>query len=278
LAEGLSPVELDSDALAAVKRSPYNLNRRQHLESRGPGVYFFADCDILSFLYLAVADELRLPLRIVERPNASDEDPGHNFVRWLLPGGKWVDWETITGTRWHEPSRDAYALSDGQMSGYVQALLGAIWSRAWNSQRSIAAYEAALAHGYESQEVLNNLVWDLSIDPNPVIRNMRAVAYYSAKLCSGELTPNYLDTCAAASARQGDFDHAVDLEMRAIALTTRVATREGMRARLALYKTKHPYTAARVREQKAIDACEAAGDLLKMSIRSHCPDPSGNHF
>jgi len=276
LAEGLTPVELDADGLKAVRESYHNSNREEHLARRGPGVYYAVDCDILSFLYLTIADALKLPLRILERPSLYEGDPGHNFVRWELADGKFVDWETITAER-REPTSGAYVMSDAQLSGYLQALLGGLWLRAWSTPRAITAYRKALADGYETPAVLNQLAWYLSTDPDPSVRDPAAAMLYANRLCSGKPTAGQIDTCAAAAARQGDFELAVDLQTKALDKVSGEATKARMRERLALYRTRRPYTQARVREQQAIEACDDIGDLFGRPAEKECPDPSKSH-
>lgn len=60
-------------------------------------MYYVADCDTLSFIYLSIADSFKLPLRIMERSGTSDKDPGHNFVRWEVSEGVALD--CLTGAR-----------------------------------------------------------------------------------------------------------------------------------------------------------------------------------
>lgn len=49
------------------------------------------DCDLLTIIYLSVGELDGLPLRAVVVPR-------HTFVRYLLPGGGHLDWETTTGS------------------------------------------------------------------------------------------------------------------------------------------------------------------------------------
>ena len=48
------------------------------------------DCDITSYLYLAIGEELNLPLRGVTAPE-------HFFVRWHYTDENYIDWETTSG-------------------------------------------------------------------------------------------------------------------------------------------------------------------------------------
>jgi tetratricopeptide (TPR) repeat protein len=49
-----------------------------------------ANCDSASSLYLAFAEVCDLPLKMVRAP-------GHTFVRWELPDGTHINWETTVG-------------------------------------------------------------------------------------------------------------------------------------------------------------------------------------
>jgi len=48
------------------------------------------NCIVFSLLYIIVGDELHLPLKLVLTP-------GHVFVRWNYPDGKYVNWDTVAG-------------------------------------------------------------------------------------------------------------------------------------------------------------------------------------
>lgn len=54
-----------------------------------------ADCDTLSFLYLAIGDILNFPLRMVSLPD-------HTFIRWYFPDGSYLNWETTANAVWTE--------------------------------------------------------------------------------------------------------------------------------------------------------------------------------
>jgi hypothetical protein len=276
LAESLTPVELDTSAFSAAMATYENENRKQHLNSRGPGVYYVADCDTLSFIYLSVADALKLPLRILERSATFDKDPGHNFIRWQLPGGTSLDWETMTGER--RDTGQGFVLSDGQLSGYILRIVGDQWIQAGSYSRAILAYRAAIAHGYETRGILNQAAWFLATVSDPSQRDAVAARQYAIRLCSQDPTPNEIDTCAAAAARSGNFAEAVDLEEKAIAGTAGDASKARMRDRLVLYQSRRPYTLARRREQLAIDKCDDVGDLLKTPLGERCPDPLYKHY
>jgi hypothetical protein len=238
-------------------------------------VYYVADCDTLSFIYLSVGDALNLPLRILERSSTSDKDPGHNFVRWQLPDGTSIDWETMTGEI--KSHGQGFVLSDGQLSGYILRLVGDQWLRAGSSTRAINAYRVAIAHGYDTASMLNQAAWFLATDADPTQRDATVASIYAKRLCAEHPTPNEIDTCAAVAARGGNFNDAIDLEKKAIAGTGGVASKARMLERLALYQANRPYILARGREQLALNACDDAGDLFGVAPGERCPEPLYRH-
>jgi|GEM_PF-7072797 tetratricopeptide (TPR) repeat protein len=48
------------------------------------------DCDLLTAIYLSVAQRHGLPLKAVVVPR-------HTFIRWVWPSGQYLNWETTTG-------------------------------------------------------------------------------------------------------------------------------------------------------------------------------------
>lgn len=65
------------------------LEYRNHL---GESERHIADCDTSSLIYLTVADVLRKPASLVEITLPSGA--GHNYVRWDLGAGSYLDWDT----------------------------------------------------------------------------------------------------------------------------------------------------------------------------------------
>src|ERR1019366_2983870 len=91
LSDGLDPTMFsDAKYYQALLLSPHNAGRTSFIEQRKPGPYYVVDCDIASYMYLAIAEIMKYPLAMVQMPL-------HNFVRWKRPGGGYIDFETMDG-------------------------------------------------------------------------------------------------------------------------------------------------------------------------------------
>ncbi len=67
-----------------------NVRREAFIKARGSGPFYVVDCDVGSFIYLAIAEVMGYPLHLINIP-------GHSFVRWEVSGGTGVDYETMDG-------------------------------------------------------------------------------------------------------------------------------------------------------------------------------------
>jgi len=96
LSDGLDPT-MFSDAMyyQELLRSPHNEGRIKFIEQRKPGPYYVVDCDIASYMYLAIAEIIKYPLAMVQMPL-------HNFIRWKLPGGGYIDFGKQTDDNYYE--------------------------------------------------------------------------------------------------------------------------------------------------------------------------------
>ena len=92
LSDGLGPTLYDiPDALRDLKTGQgHNARRIKFIEARGQGPFYVVDCDIASFIYLAIADVMHYPLYLITIP-------GHNFVRWVVDGSHTYNYETMDG-------------------------------------------------------------------------------------------------------------------------------------------------------------------------------------
>jgi hypothetical protein len=91
LSDGLDPTMFTSaTSYDALLDRRHNAGRTSFIGQRKPGPYYVVDCDIASYLYLAVADILKYPLAMVAMRL-------HNFVWWQLPGGGYIDFEPMDG-------------------------------------------------------------------------------------------------------------------------------------------------------------------------------------
>lgn len=120
-------------------------------------------------------------------------------------------------------------------------------SRAGNCRESIRLFQHASELGHP--RALNGLAWELATAADPGCRDgSRAVAVARAALQHGE-TAELLDTLAAAYARNGDFDSALESQGKALALLkSQSASREEFQDReqeyhnrWSLYELRQPY-------------------------------------
>ena len=98
----------------------------------------------------------------------------------------------------------------------------------------------------DSPALVNALAWSLATSPDRLLRDGDEAVRLATKAC--RLTefshPELLDTLAAAYARVGRYDEAVDTERKAIELAKQegtTASLESFNARLALYEAGKPF-------------------------------------
>ena len=170
------------------------------------------DCDNTSFIYLSIADALKLPLAAVSAPE-------HLFVRFILNREE-INWETTSA---EELGNDEYRswlnISDRAISKGVylrnltpqetMALVydnrGAAWYRKGNLDRAIADYNAAIELDPNNTVAYNNRgnAWYIKGDLDSAIDD------YNAAI---GLKPNYARAYynkGNAWRRKGNFDKAI---------------------------------------------------------------------
>lgn len=81
--------------------------RRDHFQNHANEFFYHFDCDLGSYLILAIGEALSLPISLVEVPE-------HNFVRWNFEGGAFLNWDTNTA-RTH--SNDEYRRGESKTAG-----------------------------------------------------------------------------------------------------------------------------------------------------------------
>jgi tetratricopeptide (TPR) repeat protein len=119
-------------------------------------------------------------------------------------------------------------------------------------QRAVDCFAAALARSGGSNssglseelgQVANDLAWILATHPSPRLRDAAKARDLAHRAC--DITSfgkwEYLDTLAAAHARQGDFTKALELQRRAITLAGSTAC-EPLQHRLAAYESADAFT------------------------------------
>ncbi len=84
--DGLFRKPLDQNLIG----TPENALRDPHLLANLDEDFSHVDCDIGALLYLSAGEVIGIPLQMVEVPR-------HNFVRWRLPSGVHINWDTNYG-------------------------------------------------------------------------------------------------------------------------------------------------------------------------------------
>lgn len=87
LRAGLTPQHYNKAALDRILRVHLNKRRREHAQAHATEAFYILDCDISSMVYVGVGEALGLNLHLVDLPD-------HMFVRWELPDGTHMNWDT----------------------------------------------------------------------------------------------------------------------------------------------------------------------------------------
>jgi len=103
----------------------------------------------------------------------------------------------------------------------------------------------ALKRNARDAESLNQLAWILATAPDDTVRNGEQAKECATRACelTGWLTPESLDTLAAAFAECGQFEQAVNWQERALAIAPPELLDE-YAARWELYRARKPYRMA----------------------------------
>jgi hypothetical protein len=204
------------DALAAHR---HNKRRSTRIREHAAEPFYVNDCDTTSFLYLAIADVIQLPLYLVELP-------GHNFVRFD-DGAISFDWETMDAvvappdyykTLWRIPQalilERVYlaTMNRADVLGYHFSITADIWAKKNADQRSFNDDAKAAALYPRGPRVWNQIAWHLVAAHDPNLRDGPIALENAKKAISISRTPNLLDTMACAYAQMKEFDLAVEVE------------------------------------------------------------------
>lgn len=220
LSDGLGPTLYDMpDALRDLKTGQgHNARRIKFIEARGQGPFYVVDCDIASFIYLAVAEVMHYPLYLITIP-------GHNFVRWVADDGRTYDYETMDGEltddgyymrRWLIPSHYAHVagildtLDVKKTFAYHNSLNAVTLSWRGKYDDVIKQYMRSIEEDPVASFATNNLAWFYATGPEPYSDGKLAVKYASLAATQFPGNGDILDTLACAYARSGDFTQAVE--------------------------------------------------------------------
>ena len=192
------------------------------------------DCDTGSFIFLAVADALRLPVSMVE-VEVPDYSPArefgdHNFVRWNLSDGDSVDWDPNSESlRIGDKKTEiyGYSWSRTQLKGYAFFVRGRAWEeyaqvekqdRRRYFENSLADYDQSVRLFSQYLKNKNNIAWLLSTrrELHYLDREKEALQLANEVISLND-TANSKDTLACAYALNQDFPAALQVQMQVIA-------------------------------------------------------------
>jgi hypothetical protein len=255
LADGLMPFQMSVARKKTFEAHVHNRRRASMISQRFPGPFYVLDCDTASFIYLGVADQLKLPLHLVSIP-AYNRRRGHAFVRWR-EGSHFIDWETTDGVvrtddsyinAWKINSAEINAhsaltdLSSDQTMGCEHYLRAIQFERSRDFEQALRELSVALDLYPQSLDARIEFAWDTATGPGVRVRkNTDAIADALFVLHLVD-DPDARDTLAAAYASAGLFDLAVKEEKSAIVDGARSsASGLAYKRRLILYEQHTAY-------------------------------------
>lgn len=224
LSDGLDTTKFTGDYLQALKSNRHNVGRLSFIEKRGVGPFYVVDCDIASFLYLAMGEAIGYQLAMVDMP-------GHNFICWKCPDGTYIDFETMDGKKtdddyyisgWGIPQSFLKypgvltTMTRGQLIAYQYFGVGL--SRSWKHDYpgTIASYIKSISIDPTLNESANNLSWLYTVIPETKLRDPQKAVAYGQQATAIFPNGDSLDTLACAYALSGDFTAAIRTEENAM--------------------------------------------------------------
>lgn len=224
LSDGLDPTYFTGAYYEMLKGKSHNDGRIAFIEQRKPGPFYVVDCDIASFLYLAMGELMGYPLSMVDMP-------GHNFIRWKRPDGTFIDFETMDG---RETNDDYYiagwgiphsflgtpgvltTMTPAQLTAYEYFGVGLSYSWKHDYPRTIENYLKAISTDATLNDSANNLSWFYAVNPQIEWRDPEKAVTYGKQSAAIFANGDTLDTLACAYALAGDFTSAIQTEQKAI--------------------------------------------------------------
>ncbi len=331
LLEALQPLTLDNDTIEYLKRiepertriwkHPEDmtstlvptLKQKVHALSHLDEAFHFADCDILTLLYLGVGDALKLPIQAVYAPQ-------HAFIRWHFSDGDYLNWETTEANAltdeeyklWRNiPSialrTGAYlkSLSKDQAIATIYKNRGDAWKQKGDLDRAISDFDQAIAINQNHAEAYCDraITYSLKKDYERGITDLNkaiainpnfAFAYYNrgrAYYDKGDCDPAIADYNSAialypgfaaaytnrglAYRHKGDYDRAIADYNTAIAINPNGARSYDNRANA--YGDKGEYESAIADYNKAISINPNYGEAYVNRGIAYCRQGNYNH-
>jgi tetratricopeptide (TPR) repeat protein len=255
LADALTPFQMTVDRRRAFESQASNSRRADMIAQKFPGPFYLADCDTASFIYLAVAERLKLPLYLVVIPSFNRR-PGHTFVRWR-EGSQYLDWETTEG---REPAKGYYLerwriapgaikarsalteLTRNQVLGCAHYFLAVQYERQKKYEQALEELSTALELYPQSMDARREFAWVAATAPDLRDRRHAEAIENAAFVARLSDDPDAHDTLAAAYASAGMFDLAVKAQRAALSHSERaIEFKFDYARRLQLYQQKMAY-------------------------------------
>jgi tetratricopeptide (TPR) repeat protein len=241
LSEGFTPLKvsdfMDDCALRLTADSEHNYRLNPNDD------YYHFDCDIGSFIYLAVGEALQLPFTVTEIPD-------HFFVRWVLPDSSYINWDVNSVGSYSDSiyltdfpcckttselqtlySGYLQNMTDSTIYGYHYAAIASKLDTGKDIEAALHYYAKSIKLRPNNASVLNNLAW-LLLTREEFKSSANYQWAYEIAAKADSLTPDdimRLDTYSCACAAIGDFDKAIELEKRARNLDYKIeGYRKGM--------------------------------------------------
>jgi hypothetical protein len=217
LRAALAPQRYDKTQLERILRVGFNQRRLDHARAHADQSFYIIDCDISSFLFVAIGDALGIDLHLVDLPD-------HMFVRWEMSDGAHVNWDTTQGAvisdkeyasdysmkkRLRKSRVYLSSMTEREAEGFAYFLRGQRFEDRNQPARAIADMENAHQLYPQSTQATSELAW-LYATTTGVDESKRKASLKLAQSAL-ELEPqcaNFWDASAAAHAANGDFPRA----------------------------------------------------------------------
>lgn len=262
--EALTPQALTETNRLKLAAHPANARRQRSLRPGTTNAVYIADCDTTAFLYLGIAYQWRLPLRMVLIPS-KNRRPGHVFIRWR-EGDRYLNWETLFGREstdieytkeWHiEKAAIAQGsamqdLTETQVLGWAWYLRAVRLERRGQIAEALDALNQALDLFPECLDAQRQFAWLAATTPGLSEQTtLAALKHAEDVLRVLPEDPDALDTLAACQAALGQFEAAVRTESLAVQHPqAKPAARAQYGERLKLYRRSLPFHPDRTRHK-----------------------------